>query len=176
MNADPVDVPEVAGVDEHRINSGRPFGLRQRHGEVSRPEFVTLRETEIEERKKSSKATGGAEPDGHGLKSAPNILVMGMRPDNSGRNSADGSDKDVADNWKFGHLSFRPDFDRVKSRGFYPNDLPLLLSGELDLEGGHALLNPIDSNRSARRRRCHRDFGGVRSSGRPVARTLPKSP
>ena len=57
MDAYPLDVIEVIGVDEDRVDAGRPVSLRQRHDELFRRQLESL-VAAIDERKQSPESCG----------------------------------------------------------------------------------------------------------------------
>lgn len=155
----PLDVPEVIGVEEHRIYSGRPIGLRQRHGEVLRRLSVSFAAAEIRQRKEPPENRSALKIDRENciLLSGVSFSMRRSQPDQGRHHSWYQSEEDAAEDRFPRELPLRSDLERIVARGFYPNDLALLLPGQLDLDRGHALLDPVDDNRGAYRRRCHRD-------------------
>jgi len=155
-DSDPLDVSKVAGVDENHIDSGRPVDLSQSHREFGRRQRVSF--------------TGGidehTDSKGHYATDDKDQIcgsVIGPKNpatqpiDRSRAKSGEPSEEDVTEDRGSRQPALNVDFEGIISWGFDPNNLTLLLPGQIYIERSHTLFLAVDSDRGANGRRRHRD-------------------
>lgn len=145
-DADPLDVPKFVGVDEHRVELGRGVHLGQRQFQLARTEIITLIGCIVPYHEHPEYDTGSYSPRSQTIY---HFRFMTLVDSNTYGHTKDHPGDDVLKNSHPREFAPHPDLDGVVARGFYPNDLALLLAGQPDLERGHALLDPVDDYRGA---------------------------
>ena len=120
MNANPLDVLEVLSIDDYRVDSRRPIGLRQGHDEISRVRRVSLAGDQVKQ-----------EPDcgadrGINGKVNPEIIIAGEGGFTESYHSAeDRSEERIRQEIRSGRDAFHLYLNRIITRRFDPDDLAL---------------------------------------------------